>query len=119
MRQNLVIVALSVCCTLLAVNLYVTLQLPQQPAFGQGAAIPTGQVAMAAVQNTSQDPYVYIYDVASQRLALYTARNRGLELKGVRHITYDLRLTELDARMVNKPLPVSEVKKAVEKQGGN
>ena len=100
MRQNLVIVALSVCCTLLAVNLYVTLQLPQQPAFGQGAAIPTGHVA-------------------SQRLALYTARNRGLELKGVRHITYDLRLTELDARMVNKPLPVSEVKKAVEKQGGN
>lgn len=118
MRQNLVIVGLSVCCTLLAVNLYVLLQSPDRAAFGQGAAVPTGTVAMAAVQNSSQDANVYIYDVASQRLALYAARNRGIELKGLRQITWDLQLVELPGTLVNRPLPVSAIRKELEKQGG-
>jgi hypothetical protein len=96
MRQNLVVVLLSVCLTLLAVNLYVTLRGPQPAAWGQGVGIPTGQVAIATVQGTSNDPWCYVYDVGSQRLAVYTTKNQGVELKGVRNITYDLKLEELN-----------------------
>lgn len=118
MRQNLVVCLLSVCCTLLAVNLYVSLDGPAvREAAGQGTAIPSSSVCLATVQGTSNDPWCYLYDVGTQRLAVYRTGNTGLELKGVRQITWDLKIEELDARMANQKLPIKTIREYLEKQG--
>lgn len=78
----------------------------------------TGSVAIAAVQGTANEPWVFVYDVGSQRLACYKNSNQGLEFKGLRQITWDLRLEELTSAWASKgKIPVPEVRKAVEKSG--
>ena len=119
MRQNLVVVLLSVCSTLLVVNLFMILGQPQQAAFGQAAALPTGSVAIATVQDTSNSPWCFVYDVSSQRLVAYKAGNQGLELKGARQITWDLKIEELSAKLAQMGrVPVSVVKGELGKSGG-
>lgn len=118
MRQNLVIALLSVCSTLLAVNLYVEFQSEPVPAaYGQATGMPASQVAIATVQGTAQDPWCYVYDVAGQRLAVYRCGNQGLEFKGLRQITWDLKLEELNARLATTGrVPVAAIRKELEKQ---
>ena len=111
MRQNVVIVLLSVCLSLLAVNLCMLLARSQPIAIGQGVGVPTGSVAIASVQGNDQSPWCFVYDVTSQRIAVYKAGNQGLELKGVRQITYDIRLEELDKKAANMNVRVADVKK--------
>ena len=119
MRKNLTIVLLSVGCTLLVVNLYITLNQPQaRLALGQGTAIPTGSVALAAVMGNSAEPWVFIYDVQTQHLASYKNSNQGLMLKGVRQITWDLKIEELTPAAAAKGASVGEVKKALSKTPG-
>lgn len=121
MRQNVVIVLLSVCCTLLAVNLYVSLHgssgaLP--PAHGQAAAGTQTSVALATVQGTSNDPWVYIYDVTSQRLGCYKTGNTGIEFKGLRQLTWDLKLEELNPKLATTgKVPVATIRKELDKSG--
>lgn len=120
MRQNLIIALLSVACTLLAVNLYVSLNgtYGHPAAFGQGTGEPTSSVAIAAVQGTTNEPWVFLYDVSTQRLACYKNANQGLDFKGLRQLTWDLRLEELDPGWAAKGrIPVSQVRKALEKMG--
>ncbi len=116
MRQNLVIGLLSVACTLLAVNLYVSLSGARYPAaLGQGAMEATGSVAIAAVH----EPWIFVYDVVNQRLACYKNSNQGIEFKGLRQLTWDLRLEELPPAWASKgKITVSEVRKQLEKVGG-
>ena len=93
MRQNVTIALLSVCSTLLAVNLYVAFyRAPQFPvAFGQAVGTPTGQVAIATGQTSSGGKaVVYIYDIPTKKLACYSVEGAGIELKGVRELTWDL-----------------------------
>jgi hypothetical protein len=113
MRQNLIIALLSIACTLLAVNLYVTLSEPRMPlAFGQAVGTPTGSVALATgVTQGGSETMLYLYDLSNQRLAAYSTKNQGIELKGVRHITHDLKAVEFVAR--GKSPSVQEMKKAI------
>jgi hypothetical protein len=116
MRQNFIIVLLSVCSTLLAVNLFVALRSPEIPlAFSQGVGTPTGSAAIAAVISQQGEPWCFVYDVGSQRLGAYTAsKNQGVALTGVRHITYDLKVVSFASQGKNyKP---NEIKKELEKQ---
>src|SRR5512145_1784995 len=109
MRQNFIIVLLTVCATLLAVNLYVSLQRPELPvAFGQAVGVPSGSVAIATSQGTGPEPWCFLYDVTSQRLAVYSCKNAGLELKGVRQLTWDLQLQELPPALASKRIPVAD-----------
>ena len=119
MRQNFIIVLLTVCATLLAVNLYVSLQRPELPvAFGQAVGVPSGSVAIATSQGTGPEPWLFLYDVGSQRLAVYTCKNQGLELKGVRQITWDLQIPDLPPALATKRASVADIKKAVQKAPG-
>jgi hypothetical protein len=119
MRKNLTIVLLSVGCTLLAVNLFVMLKEPQaRLALGQGTAIPTGSVALAAVMGNTAEPWVFIYDVQTQHLASYKNSNQGLVLKGVRQITWDLKIEDLAPAAAAKGASVKEVKGALGKGAG-
>ncbi len=115
MRQNLIVALLAVCCTLLGVNLAVSLRGPQFPvAFGQAVGTPSGQVVLATGQTqTGNEAVLYLYDIATQALACYTAKNQGIELKGVRKITYDLKAPDFTAK--GKSPTVQDMKKAVEK----
>jgi hypothetical protein len=117
MRQNIIIVLLTVCATLLAGNLYVSLQRPDLPlAFGQAVGVPSGQVAIATSQGTGPEPWCFVYDVTSQRLAVYSCKNQGLELKGVRQCTWDLQLQELPPALASRRIPVADIKKELQKQ---
>jgi hypothetical protein len=116
MRQNVIIVLLSICATLLGVNLVRSFARPDHPlAFGQGVGLPTGQVAIATVQGSGNEPWCYVYDVATKRLACYAARNQGLELKGMRNIQWDLQIEDLPPELANRRVPVVQIKKEVEK----
>jgi len=118
MRQNLLIGLALSCAILLALNLLVALKGPTYPAaFGQGVGTPTGQVAIAAVPGTGGgENYCWVYDVASQHLASYVQRGQGIELKGVRMITFDLEIRDLDAKLASKRLSVKDIEGEVKKQ---
>jgi len=120
MRQNLLIGLALSCAILLALNLLVALKGPTYPAaFGQGVGTPTGQVAIAAVPGTGGgENYCWVYDVASQHLASYVQRGQGIELKGVRMITFDLEIRDLDAKLASKRLTVKDIEGEVKKQRG-
>lgn len=115
MRQNLVVALLSIACTLLAVNLIVELRGPQIPiAYGQAVGTPSGQTVLATGMNQSgNEAVLYLYDVGSQSLACYTTRGQGIELKGTRRVTWDLKAQEFKG---TKSPSVAEMKKATEKE---
>ena len=81
----------------------------------QAAATPTGEVAIATVQGPGSQAWVYVYDVESHRLAAYETGNQCIELKGVREITWDLKLHELPPQLCGKRLSVKEVRELTEK----
>lgn len=112
MRQNLIIALLSICCTLLAVNLVVALREPKlQVAHGQAVGTPAGQAILATgMTQSGNEAVLYVYDVGTQALAAYTTKGQGIELKGTRKITYDLQAPEYKG--VKSP-SVAEMKKAV------
>jgi hypothetical protein len=118
MRQNLLVGLLFSCVILLALNLLVSLKAPSFPAaFGQAVGTPQGQVAIATVQGTGGgETYCWVYEVASQRMACYVQRGQGIELKGVRQITWDLEIRELDAKLASKRLSVKDIEAEVKKQ---
>jgi hypothetical protein len=118
MRQNLIVALLAVCCTLLAVNLYVALRGPQLPfAYGQSVGVPSGSVVLATgVSQGGSEAVLYLYDAPSQSLACYTVKGQGIELRGVRRVTYDLKAVEFPAKGGKAP-SVKDMKGAVEKGG--
>jgi hypothetical protein len=71
-----------------------------------------GPVALSAVRVRQSEPWVFLYDVASERLAGYRAGREGLELRSVRQVTWDLRLEELIPH--GHPLPPAEVRRHLE-----
>ena len=120
MRQNLLIGLLASCAILLVLNLLVSLKGPSFPtAFGQAVGTPVGQVAIATVMGSGGgENYCWVYDVASQHLACYVQRGQGIELKGVRLITFDLEIRDLDAKLATKRLSVKDIEGEVKKQKG-
>ena len=81
----------------------------------QAAATPTGEVAIATVQGPGSQAWVFLYDVLSQRLAAYEAGNQCIELKGVRQVTWDLKLHELPSSLCGKKISVKDMKELTEK----
>ena len=101
----------------IAANLAVSLrEPPSRAAHGEAAAVPTQQVAVATVQGAGGLPWVYLYDVGSQRLAAYVTRTQGIEFKGLRHIKWDLMLDELNPTFKGV-LTVANVKTLATSQG--
>ena len=108
MRDKLVIVLLSVCCTLLVVNLIAlwteTPAVHGQSGGGGGASANGFIVATSATQN---EPICFIFKAETQHLAAYQARQgSGLRVLGVRHCQWDFSLTE-----VKSHFKVSEARK--------
>ncbi|HZN57764.1 MAG TPA: hypothetical protein VFD71_06780 [Planctomycetota bacterium] len=117
MRQNLIVALLSICCTLLGVQLVLHLQSSSLPvALGQAVGTPSGTVVLATgMTQSGNEAVLYLYDVTSQRLCAYTTKGQGIELKGVRQVTHDLKPVEFTPRG-KSPSP-SEMDKAVKKGG--
>ncbi|HVR74980.1 MAG TPA: hypothetical protein VMT52_11635 [Planctomycetota bacterium] len=116
MRQNLIVALLSICCTLLAVDVVVTLRGSQvPPAYGQATGNATGSFAIATVQGSGSEGWCWIFDYESKRLCSYVTKNQGIELKGARELTYDLKIRELPPAAANTRLTVLKVKELVEK----
>jgi len=122
MRQNLIVALLSVCCTLLAVNLVVSLRGPQlpfglPPAYGQAVGGPVGQVVLATgMSQGGSEAVLYLYDIPTQALACYSTKGQGIEYRGVRKITWDLK--PQDFKATGKSPSVADMRKAVEKEEG-
>jgi hypothetical protein len=88
----------------------------ERSAMAQSAAsTPAEKVAMATAKGSSGEPWVLVYDVVSQRLAAYRSGSQGLELRGIRQVTWDLELEELPPRLLGTPLRVKDVRALVEK----
>jgi hypothetical protein len=119
MRQNVIVALLAVCCTLLAVNVVLQVSTPPALVFGQAVGNPEGGFVLATGQTQSGSKAVlYVLETATKKLSAYSVENRGIEFKGVREITNDLKPIELKP---NRPLSPSEVEKAWEeatKSGG-
>ncbi len=115
MRQNLIIILLSVVVTLLAVSV---LKSPS-PAAGQmaGGTATSGMEVVGATGSlmSGSGAAFYLYDNSKQKLAVYFLGNNGLELRAVRDISWDLQALEYNAR-AGMMTTVDAIKKAVIKQ---
>jgi len=110
MRQNLIIALLAVCCTLLAVNVYVTLQRPQLPvAFGQA----NGSDVLIAASNGQNDAFVFLYNRSMEKLISYKNKgggSSGLELMGIRHCGNDWNPKIKELPHSNRPTAVRKMR---------
>lgn len=94
MRQNVTIALLAVCATLLAVNLTNSIQgQVLRKALGQTAGVQGGNYVIATgITQSGNEAMLYVFDIENKRLAAYFNRGRGIELRGVRNIKWDLNL---------------------------
>jgi hypothetical protein len=86
------------------------------PAFPAGGPEPGGKAALASTQGTGGEPWAFLFDATTDRLAAYRGGEAGIEIKGVRQITWDLMIEELDPRGTKAPTLI-EVRQAMERQG--
>lgn len=116
MRQNMIIVLLTVCATLLAVQVVSTLSRDMNsPAFGQtvGTDGGGGKYVMATGMSTSgSNNMLYILEPKTGRVAAYTVQSRGIEYKGTRQVTHDLIPEELTPK---SRMSVAQVRAALKK----
>ena len=116
MRQNLIIVLLSVIATLLAVMVF---RSPPAIVLGQtasGSASVGSEIGVATGSMLGgSGSALYIYDKTKNKLLAYFLGNGGLELRAVRDLSYDLQAIDFTGT-TGKPTPVSAMKKAVYKQ---
>lgn len=103
MRDKLIVALLSVCCTLLAVNLLALSQTAAPAAHGQSAGTSTdgGDVVIVTVGN-QQDVLAYVYHKVKKTLVAYNARSNGIRVNGVRFIGNDFNLKEYNKHFTVK-----------------
>ena len=107
MRDKLLVALLSVCCTLLVVNVLVLMN-QKSVAHGQAGGAGTDSGAyIIATAGTQNDPICFVFHKASQHLVAYSARNGGIKVLGVRKTSFDTKLNE-----VNKHFSFTQAKKA-------
>ena len=104
MREKLIIVLLSVCCTLLVVNLIALWSDESAVVHGQTAGV--GSDFIIATSATQNDPICFIFS-KDKHLVAYMARTNGIRVMGVRHAQWDLNHTEIKSQF-----SVSNAKKA-------
>ncbi len=113
-KQNLIVVLLAVCATLLAVNLVHNWTQPKI-VVGQAAAggVGGGNFVMATgVGQGGNETLLYVLNTATQKLAAYSAsKTRGVEFRGVRTLKYDF-VADWMAPKGSKTTP-SDVQKAL------
>lgn len=109
MRDKLIVVLLSVCCTLLAVNLVVLWNDDSPVVHGQAAGGGgVGGEFIVATSATQNEPVCFIFKTGdTQHLAAYMARNNGIRVMGVRQTQWDFNHTE-----VKQHFTVAAAKKA-------
>jgi len=116
MRHNIVIVLLSVCATLLSVQVVSTLNNDMAtPVFGQTVGTDgggAGYVMATGMSTSGSNNMLYILEPKSGRVAAYTVQSRGIEYKGTRQVTHDLIPEELTPK---GRMTVSDVRKALKK----
>ena len=115
MRQNIVVALLSVCATLLAVQVVLTIGKETAPVFGQTVGSDgggSGFVLATGMSSSGSNNMLYIFEPKSGRVAAYTVQSRGLEFKGPRQVTHDLIPEELTPK---GRMSVSDVRKALKK----
>ena len=115
MRQNVIIVLLSVIATLLAVSVFS----PSPVVVGQnasGTAVVGNEIvgATGSLQGGSGSAF-WLYDSKDRKLAVYVLGNMGLELRSVRDLQWDFRAIDLNIP-AGKPTKVSDIKKDISKQ---
>lgn len=116
MRQNLTLCLLTVCATLLAVNLVVNLVRPAPQALGQAAGVGEGDFVLATGMNQSgNEAVLYIFRTTDKKLACYTTQRQGIELRGVRNVGYELQFEEFIPR---GRVTVDQVRTELKKRGG-
>ena len=113
MRQNVTICLLSVCATLLAVNLLVNLRTEVPVALGQATDSGGGYVIATGMNQSGNEAVCYIFNTASRKLAVYTTRNQGVEFRGIRDLSYDLQLVEFNPR--GQRVTVEQIKEVLKK----
>jgi hypothetical protein len=107
MRDKLIIVLLSVCCTLLAVNLIAVWNDAAPVVHGQGGGGEAGGYILAT-SATQNEPICFIFKADTKHLAAYMARTGGgIRVLGVRNSTFDFNHEE-----VVKHFSVSQARKA-------
>ncbi len=114
MRQNVIIVLLSVVATLLVVDIFLK---PAPSAQGQlgggGTAMGGGDILCATGATTGgAGSAFWLLDAKKSRIAVYSLGNNGLELRAVRDIQFDLQATYLNLSQGKLTKP-SEVRKAL------
>lgn len=112
MREKLIVVLLSVCCTLLVVNL-IALWNDASVVYGQAAGGGgAGDGFIIATSATQNEPVCFIFKPETQHLAAYMARSGGgIRVLGVRQTTWDFNVSE-----VTKHFNVKAAKKAAPSQ---
>jgi len=115
MRQNITIALLAVCATLLGVQLVRSFtDSGAAPAFGQsvGSSGETGYVLATGMSSSGSNNILYIFEPKEQKLAAYTVQSNGIEFKGVRQVTWDLKPEEYTKGRAS----VEAMRKAFEEQ---
>ncbi len=113
MRQNVIIALLSVIATLLAVSVFT----PSNSAVGQnagGSATVGTEVAVATGSLTGGNSAFYIYDPGKKKVLAYVLGNKGLEVRAVRDVQFDLLATEVNQQS-GVMTTVSAMRKAIGK----
>ena len=116
MRQNLIIVLLSVIATLLLV---LVLQQTSEPVYAQqgggaGATVGSIGVATGALQGSSAAGF-WVFLPDSKRLAVYDWGSKKLRLRAVRNIEFDLQMNDFNIKGQTAP-SVSDIRKALSKR---
>ena len=104
-----------IACVLLGSNLTLLIVRSGEPrsALGQAASAPDGTAILATVQGSGNEPLFVIYDVASKHASAYAILKSGIELRGVRELTWDLQIQEVPKQTSDKS--VAAIREQVEK----
>src|SRR5262245_19435146 len=115
MRQNVIIVLLSVIATLLVVDIMKPTPSLQGQLSGGVTAMGGGDVLVATGGLPGGNGSAFwLYDNKDKRIAVYALGSQGLEIRSVRDIQYDLQATFLNLQQGKMTKP-SEVKREVAK----
>jgi hypothetical protein len=103
-------------CVLLAAHLFAFVVSGRREASGQAAAGPEGEAILATVQGQGGEPFVFLYEVPTKHLAVYSVKAAGIDLRGVRDVKCDLQIQELLAPLTQGRLTVKDVCEKVGKK---
>jgi len=123
MRQNVTIALLSVIATLMAVVVFSPPSSVSGQQAGGGTATLGSNVAVAtgSLPGATGSAF-WLYLPGEKKLAVYVMGNTTLELRAVRDVQYDIQAIDMavqQGKSTGKTLPpVSEIKKALKKEGG-